>query len=258
MFVSQVEYDDECANHVPSTPLAEQLSSIKEEADSPKRRKLCMDSIKTDRLPELAQELQFSFEKEPRSEPWYNTYRRQDDHSEYLEGFEDFRFRKRLVLPYEMPEFQRLFASKNRSVTKQSTPPNRNKFSVRSRAMQLVADAKNPRKSPRCHASTRAIQSDNPRRRRGMSSPETEVLQPILDVTISDVDKTLDEMLASPSTPQLSPAGRVRRKSARKALTEEDADGDDLVAELTNAGVHMVELSDLKSCCELAAKSIKK
>jgi hypothetical protein len=224
---------------VPSTPLAEQLSSIKEEADSPKRRKLCPEPTKTDRLPELAHELQFSFEKEPCSEPWYNTYRRQDDHNEYLEGFEDFQFRKRLILPYEMPEFQRMIAAKNRKLFKQSTSPLRNKFTARSRAMQLVADAKNPRKSPRCHASTRANLSHSKKRRRSMGcSPEPGIVPPPLEVNINDVDKTLDEMLASPSTPELSPAGRVRRKSARKILSEEDTDGDDLVAELSNAGRH--------------------
>jgi len=221
---------------VPSTPLAEQLSSIKEEADSPKRRRPCVELPKTDHIPESADELHFSFETEPRSEPWFATYRRQDEHQEFLEGFDDFRFRKRLVLPYEMPEFQRPTYTRNRVRSQPSAPINRNKFSVRSRAMQLVADAKNPRKSPRCHASTLAILSNIvSRRRRSMGlSPEPETAPITPDIDIEDVDKTLDEMLASPPTPDLSPAGRVRRKSTRKAIAE---DGDDLAAELANTGI---------------------
>ncbi|XP_059475344.1 protein chiffon [Neocloeon triangulifer] len=229
--INKVEYDDECANHVPSTPLAEQLSSIKEEADNPKRRRTCHETAKTDHVPECAEDLHFSFETEPFSEPWFSTYQRQDDLCEFLEGFDDFRFRKRLVLPYEMPEFQRATASKSRT----KFAAQRKKYTARSRAMQLVADAKNPRKSPRCHASTLAILSNLVGRRRrsfGVSPESTETVSAPPEITAENVDKTLDEMLASPATPDVSPTGRVRRKSTRRALADEGAEGDDLAAEL--------------------------
>ncbi|XP_065342274.1 uncharacterized protein LOC135941005 isoform X1 [Cloeon dipterum] len=264
--VNKVEYDDECANHVPSTPLAEQLSSIKEE-DSLKQRRSCSattgsEPAKTKPAVTAAaaaapifgaespawHDLNFSFEHEPRSEPWYATYQRQDDGScEFLEGFEDFHFRKRFLLPYEMPEFKRprMRAKMAAAAAAASSPSaaGKRKYSARNRAMQLVADAKNPRKSPRCHASTLAILSNlmTRRRRSNGASPDRGTTAAAAaaaaeaeqaTAAVEDVDKELDEMLASPPTPEVSPSGRVRRKSARRTLPEET---DDLAAELANA-----------------------
>uniref|UniRef100_A0A1B6MBB6 DBF4-type domain-containing protein n=1 Tax=Graphocephala atropunctata TaxID=36148 RepID=A0A1B6MBB6_9HEMI len=108
-------------------------------------------------------DLEFSFESAPKHEPWYQTFKRQDECSEhYYPGYTDY---PRVLLPYEYPNSVirriKMAAIKDKPKKKGRKPK---------KVQQLIVDDK-PRKSPRCHASTLAIMSSL-MRRRPRDSPE--------------------------------------------------------------------------------------
>ncbi|XP_014228102.1 uncharacterized protein LOC106653240 isoform X1 [Trichogramma pretiosum] len=91
--------------------------------------------------------LRFSFEMVPRSEPWYQTYKRQDEGCEYY--YSDNSTPKPFLLPYEMENFHEIL---NKSLQNSM-------HRKRGRGRGGVVGSRLPRKSPRCHASTLAIMS---------------------------------------------------------------------------------------------------
>lgn len=103
--------------------------------------------------------LEFSFERVPTHEPWYQTFKRQDDCNEfYYPSYSDY---PKILLPYEYPNsvMKRLKVSAMNA--KKIKRKKRSKVEV---VKQLIKDDK-PRKSPRCHASTLAIMSSLKKRR---------------------------------------------------------------------------------------------
>ncbi|PNF13725.1 hypothetical protein B7P43_G14216 [Cryptotermes secundus] len=124
----------------------------KEERDEPNVR----EAVENE-LPAAMERLHFSFEVVPQSEPWYQTYTRQDEGQEFYaySCMSDSCYWKPFLLPYEMPSAEGL-ASGSGCPGGGAGPcgfirKRRNRFA------HLVD--KKPRKSPRCHASTLAILS---------------------------------------------------------------------------------------------------
>ncbi|KAG7198784.1 hypothetical protein KM043_001765 [Ampulex compressa] len=97
------------------------------------------------------EKMQFSFEAIPKSEPWYQTYQRQDEGAEFWHYFSECDARKPFLLPYEIDNFhETLGRCQSRGEIKGKKGRGRGLGSVGGRS---------PRKSPRCHASTLAIMS---------------------------------------------------------------------------------------------------
>ncbi|XP_044006097.1 putative histone-lysine N-methyltransferase 1 [Aphidius gifuensis] len=108
------------------------------------------------------EKMNFSFEIIPKSEPWYQTYQRQDDGSEYWHYFSDCDDRKPFMLPYEIENFHehlRAICQKNNETKKKN---------------KLNGFVRLPRKSPRCHASTLAIMSTLIRKREQQQQQQQE------------------------------------------------------------------------------------
>ncbi|KAK7792846.1 hypothetical protein R5R35_004421 [Gryllus longicercus] len=115
----------------------------------------------SDKYPNVKNEavtgLYFSFEGIPESEPWFQTYQRQDEGEEfYLSTVNDCTYWKSFLLPYEMPPEHFNTLSNNVGVPK-TTKVTTIKRRKRKNNANLLD--KKPRKSPRCHASTLAILS---------------------------------------------------------------------------------------------------
>ncbi|XP_033208039.1 titin homolog [Belonocnema kinseyi] len=103
--------------------------------------------------PEI-EKMQFSFEAIPKSEPWYQTYTRQDGGQEFWHYFSESDAQKPFLLPYEIENFhETLFKRLHRSDGRRRS---------RGRGSGI---GRSPRKSPRCHASTLAIMSTIIRKR---------------------------------------------------------------------------------------------
>ncbi|XP_043593078.1 uncharacterized protein LOC122572312 isoform X2 [Bombus pyrosoma] len=100
-------------------------------------------------------ENQEKIEAIPKSEPWYQTYQRQDEGAEFWHYFSEGDSQKPFLLPYEIENFHEiLIKNQNRA---------ENKRKGRGRSMGCIG--RSPRKSPRCHASTLAIMSTIIRKR---------------------------------------------------------------------------------------------
>ncbi|XP_069675973.1 protein chiffon-like isoform X2 [Periplaneta americana] len=114
------------------------------------------ESVENELLSSM-EKLHFSFEVVPQSEPWYQTYTRQDEGEEfYAYSFmSDSCYWKPFLLPYEMPAPEGLASGcggpGGGSGSSGLMRKRRNRFAH-------LLDKK-PRKSPRCHASTLAILS---------------------------------------------------------------------------------------------------
>jgi hypothetical protein len=106
-------------------------------------------------LPSAMERLHFSFEVVPQSEPWYQTYTRQDEGQEFYaySCMSDSCYWKPFLLPYEMPSSEGLASGSGCS----GAGPSGLIRKRRNRFAHLLD--KKPRKSPRCHASTLAILS---------------------------------------------------------------------------------------------------
>nr|XP_003699234.1 PREDICTED: uncharacterized protein LOC100881410 [Megachile rotundata] len=133
-------------------PMTEQTDKPEETAETAEKDVEKMYPSKPS--PEV-EKMQFSFEAIPKSEPWYQTYQRQDNGAEFWHYFSEGDTKKPFLLPYEIENFHEiLLKNQNR---------NENKKKGRGRSVGCVG--RSPRKSPRCHASTLAIMSTIIRKR---------------------------------------------------------------------------------------------
>ncbi|XP_020299659.1 uncharacterized protein LOC109863669 isoform X2 [Pseudomyrmex gracilis] len=156
------------------------------------------------------EKMQFSFEVIPKSEPWYQTYQRQDTGTEFWHCFSEWDSMKPFLLPYEIENFQEtLLRAQNRVEG----------IRKRGRGRGIGCVGRSPRKSPRCHASTLAIMSTIIRKReqqqssnlcaiedsavlasRVTNTPKMEQKQDIksdVDDDLKEMAKTIDEMLST-------------------------------------------------------------
>ncbi|XP_053997623.1 uncharacterized protein LOC128886609 isoform X1 [Hylaeus anthracinus] len=101
------------------------------------------------------EKMQFSFETVPKSEPWYQTYQRQDAGAEYWHYFSEGDSLKPFLLPYEIDNFHEILIKNH----------NRSESRKKGRGRSSGCVGRSPRKSPRCHASTLAIMSTIIRKR---------------------------------------------------------------------------------------------
>ncbi|XP_048505492.1 uncharacterized protein LOC105692528 isoform X2 [Athalia rosae] len=114
------------------------------------------------------EKLQFSFEAVPKSEPWYQTYQRQDKGAEFWHCFSEGDNQKPFLLPYEIENFHETLARGfNRS------DGNRK----RGRGRGGGGIGRSPRKSPRCHASTLAIMSTIIRKKEQLQSTNLSIIE---------------------------------------------------------------------------------
>ncbi|KAJ9593607.1 hypothetical protein L9F63_014846 [Diploptera punctata] len=123
-------------------------------------------------LTPTTEKLHFSFEVVPQSEPWYQTYTRQDEGEEFYAyaHMSDACYWKPFLLPYEMP------MPETSSVAGSAICPGSSGFVRKRRNRFAHLLDKKPRKSPRCHASTLAILSSlmHHRRRKEPDKPKEE------------------------------------------------------------------------------------
>ncbi|XP_011698681.1 PREDICTED: uncharacterized protein LOC105456393 isoform X2 [Wasmannia auropunctata] len=159
------------------------------------------------------EKMQFSFESVPLSEPWYQTYQRQDTGAEFWHCFSECDAMKPFLLPYEIENFhETLLKAQNRIESGRR----------RGRGRGAGCVGRSPRKSPRCHASTLAIMSTIIRKREQQSnlptieeSPpvRTRIITPKLeqkpevkldvDEEIKEIARTIDEMLSAKGMTEL-------------------------------------------------------
>ncbi|XP_008548725.1 uncharacterized protein PF3D7_1120600 isoform X1 [Microplitis demolitor] len=113
------------------------------------------------------EKMRFSFESVPKSEPWYQTYQRQDDGAEFWHYFSESDSRKPFLLPYEIENF-------HENLIKLCQ---KNESRKRVRAQGPNGLGRSPRKSPRCHASTLAIMSTIIRKREQQQQQQQQIQQ---------------------------------------------------------------------------------
>ncbi|XP_076244092.1 uncharacterized protein LOC143185194 isoform X2 [Calliopsis andreniformis] len=145
------------------------------------------------------EKMQFSFETVPKSEPWYQTYQRQDEGAEFWHYFSEGDSHKPFLLPYEIENFHEILA-KNQS---------RSDSKRKGRGRSVGCIGRSPRKSPRCHASTLAIMSTIIRKREQQQQSTLYTIEEFHSsksqsntpkseekpVSKSDVDEELKEMV---------------------------------------------------------------
>ncbi|XP_043461206.1 uncharacterized protein LOC122497884 isoform X2 [Leptopilina heterotoma] len=155
--------------------------------------------------PEI-ERMQFSFEAIPKSEPWYQTYQRQDEGEEFWHYFSESNEPKPFLLPYEIENFHETLLKRLHKMDGRRKSRGRGTYVGRS-----------PRKSPRCHASTLAIMSTIIRKREQQqqhtpnltiideesvgkleTSFKVEVkVKSDVDEDLKEIAKNIDEMLSS-------------------------------------------------------------
>ncbi|XP_078045946.1 uncharacterized protein LOC144474687 [Augochlora pura] len=162
------------------------------------------------------EKMQFSFEAVPKSEPWYQTYQRQDEGAEFWHYFSEGDSQKPFLLPYEIENFHEVM-TKNQ---------NRSESRRKGRGRSAGCVGRSPRKSPRCHASTLAIMSTIIRKREqqqqqssnlytieecqsigsqtGTPRPDQKIEpKSDLDEDLREMVKTIDDMLNANDTMEL-------------------------------------------------------
>lgn len=130
-------------------------------------------------------DLEFSFERAPTHEPWYQTFKRQDDCNQFY--YPSYTSYPKVLLPYEYP-FSMIKQIKTAAMSAKCKRKRRKK---QKRIMKLIADDR-PRKSPRCHASTLAIMSSLGKRRL-RDSPEKRAELPPSELCVAPSEVVLDE-----------------------------------------------------------------
>ncbi|XP_032689021.1 uncharacterized protein LOC116852604 isoform X2 [Odontomachus brunneus] len=167
------------------------------------------------------EKMQFSFEAVPQSEPWYQTYQRQDTGAEYWHCFSENDSMKPFLLPYEIENF---------SETMLKNLNGRIEGKKRGRGRGVGCVGRSPRKSPRCHASTLAIMStiirkreqqqqtpastlytieESPAARSRTNTPRPEQKQDAknktseVDEELKEMARTIDEMLSAKGMTEL-------------------------------------------------------
>ncbi|XP_072745250.1 uncharacterized protein [Anoplolepis gracilipes] len=162
------------------------------------------------------EKMQFSFEAIPKSEPWYQTYQRQDTGAEFWHCFSECDTMKPFLLPYEIENFHETLMKLQSRIDAGSRK--------RGRGRGVGCVGRSPRKSPRCHASTLAIMSTIIRKREQQQStlytieesplfvrsrtntPKPEQKQdPKSDVDeeLKEIAKTIDDMLSAKDVTEL-------------------------------------------------------
>jgi hypothetical protein len=157
------------------------------------------------------EKMHFSFEAVPKSEPWYQTYQRQDEGAEFWHYFSESDTPKPFLLPYEIENFHEILHKSLQSSAYRKRG--------RGRGGHANMGGRSPRKSPRCHASTLAIMSTIIRRREqqqttGLTTIEEEERRSKqgsetakaekkasdksdVDEDLKEIVKNLDDMLSS-------------------------------------------------------------
>nr|CAD7456204.1 unnamed protein product [Timema tahoe] len=108
----------------------------------------------------IVEDIHFSFESIPENEPWYKTYKRQDEGEEIYYAQSDTVSWKTFLLPYEMRRSEVQVPAHNEPGPSEEARRGmklKKRKKRKSRFAHLLD--KKPRKSPRCHASTLAILS---------------------------------------------------------------------------------------------------
>jgi len=129
-------------------------------------------------------DLTFAFETSPVHEPWYQTFKRQDDCNEF--HYRSYTTYPKVLLPYEYPKS----VIRQFRVAAVNLKNKKRKEKKEKRLQKIIVDDK-PRKSPRCHASTLAIMSSL-MRRRPRDSPEKKS-EPLSEISLVSGEVIQDE-----------------------------------------------------------------
>lgn len=156
--------------------------------------------------------MHFSFEAVPRSEPWYQTYQRQDEGAEFWHCYSEIDTPKPFLLPYEIENFHEIL---HRSLQSSSSGAPRRGRRGRSRRGHGNMGSRSPRKSPRCHASTLAIMSTIIRRRE-QQQPTTATTAPLT---------TIQEEQQQPKA-KAAASSEAAKSSEKKCSDKSDVDED--------------------------------
>lgn len=181
------------------------------------------------------EKMQFSFEAIPKSEPWYQTYQRQDTGAEFWHCFSECDTMKPFLLPYEIENFhETLMKMQNRIDTGGRK---------RGRGRGIGCVGRSPRKSPRCHASTLAIMSTIIRKREQQQSS-----------ALCTIEKTPPFVRSRTNTPK--PESKQDLKSDRDEELKEIAktiddmlSAKDMITELDNSFELDMDLTQADSFC---------
>ncbi|KOC62563.1 Protein chiffon [Habropoda laboriosa] len=199
----------------PLTGIKEPVSMIEQRVRTEEEsveKKVDVEKVYPSKPSAEVEKMQFSFEAVPKSEPWYQTYQRQDEGAEFWHYFSEENSQKPFLLPYEIDNFhENLMKNQNRTESKR-----------KGRGRSAGCIGRSPRKSPRCHASTLAIMSTIIRKREQQQQQSSnlytiEECQSVrsqantpkpdqksesksdVDEDLKDMVKTIDEMLNNPN-----------------------------------------------------------
>ncbi|XP_063240167.1 uncharacterized protein LOC134540987 [Bacillus rossius redtenbacheri] len=161
--------------------------------------------------------LQYSFEQVPEREPWYQTYKRQDEGEEvYFAQGESVRWRT-FLLPYEMSPSEVPGPSVEQSAVGEGGGASKYRRKRRNKYAHLESK---PRKSPRCHASTLAILSSlrHYRRRREVEKLDSAGAQ---ECSSGTVDESSQDVQAACEPEPPEPFQEIER-NFEKLLLDQD------------------------------------
>ncbi|XP_044580242.1 myb-like protein X isoform X2 [Cotesia glomerata] len=128
------------------------------------------------------EKMHFSFESVPKSEPWYQTYQRQDLGAEFWHSFSEPDSNKPFLLPYEIENFHENLLKLCQKTESRKRARNQGPHGL----------GRSPRKSPRCHASTLAIMSTIIRKREQQQQIQQEKQQQQLQQQSTNVSGSED------------------------------------------------------------------
>ncbi|KAM3957173.1 DBF4-CDC7 kinase regulatory subunit chiffon [Aphomia sociella] len=158
----------------PPAPVVEQPEGASPEVVSPLREEPTEKCMKWEdgrlKYTPAVEQLEFAFESIPQSEPWFETFKRQDQDKVLIRNIPQYfaLYSKSPKLPYEigqLPPLKPNCCSLSDLVKREEKPgPSRSygtrgkkKQKIRKRTAAILALENHPRKSPREHASTLAI-----------------------------------------------------------------------------------------------------
>lgn len=208
------------------------------------------------------EQLEFAFESVPRSEPWFETFKRQDQDKVLMKNVPQYfaLYSKSPKLPYEigqLPPLKPNCCPLSDLVKREEKPgPSRSygtrgmkKQKIRKRTAAVVALESHPRKSPREHASTLAILGSAGLLNRRKNVDDTK--STASEDTVSDSHSNLKAETMVSETQEESERlqqflSEVFEDAADYDMSDDAMDGDVTVTTLTN----VPDVSSLVSECE--------
>ncbi|XP_035439819.2 uncharacterized protein LOC118269049 isoform X2 [Spodoptera frugiperda] len=246
---------------VPAEPPAPPDGEVSPLREEPVERCMKWEDGKLKYTPAVEQ-LEFAFESVPHSEPWFETFKRQDEDKVLVKNIPQYfaLYSKSPKLPYEigqLPPLKPNCCPLSDLVKREEKPgPSRSygtrgmkKQKIRKRTAALLALEGHPRKSPREHASTLAIlgSAGLVHRRRHADDNKSTASEDTISDTHSNpkVDPVISETQEASERLQQF-LSEVFEDAAEYDVSDEVMDGEPAVTTSTN----MLDVSSMMSECE--------